>query len=75
MGSVVLLLSGAFLAALGWWTVRHPNGGYRAVGGAGSSLSPGTRRAGGFLFIAVGAFFMFSAALHALGWEVELLVL
>ena len=35
------------LLAVGAWTVAHPNGGYRAAGGAGSGLSSSTRRAAG----------------------------
>jgi hypothetical protein len=50
---VVLLVGAVILAAVGAWTVTHPNGGYRAAGGLGSSCSPGTRRAAGFLLIAV----------------------
>jgi hypothetical protein len=40
------------LAAVGGWTVAHPNGGYRAAGGLGSGFSPGTRRAAGVALIA-----------------------
>lgn len=50
---LVLFVVGLILALIGWWTVAHPNGGYRAVGGAGSGLAPGTRRVAGFALIAV----------------------
>ncbi|MEY2448860.1 MAG: hypothetical protein QOH79_2336 [Acidimicrobiaceae bacterium] len=61
MDAVVLLIGGPILIALGLWTVTHPNGGYRAAGGAGSGVSPGTRRFAGFVFIAMGALLMVSA--------------
>lgn len=35
----VALLGVIVLGSVGLWTVRHPNGGYRAVGGIGSGLS------------------------------------
>jgi hypothetical protein len=57
---VVLILGGTTLIALGLWTVRHPNGGYRAAGGAGSGVSAGTRRFAGFTFIAMGALLVVS---------------
>jgi hypothetical protein len=56
--AVVLLIGGLILMALGGWTVTHPNGGYRAAGGAGSGVSPGTRRVAGFVFIAMGILLM-----------------
>ncbi|MEY2451236.1 MAG: hypothetical protein QOD92_810 [Acidimicrobiaceae bacterium] len=61
MYPVVSLVGGVVLAALGLWTVRHPNGGYRAAGGAGSGVSEGTRRFAGFVFIAMGCLLMVSA--------------
>jgi len=56
-----VLLGGPVLIALGAWIVTHPNGGYRAAGGAGSGLSPSTRRAVGFVFIAAAALGMILA--------------
>jgi hypothetical protein len=52
----VLVAGSVALALVGSWTISHPNGGYRAAGGAGSGLSPGTRRAAGvvLLLVAVG---------------------
>ena len=47
-----LLFGGIVLLAIGAWTVAHPNGGYRAVGGAGSGLSASTRRTCGWLLSA-----------------------
>jgi hypothetical protein len=55
MSAIVLLLGGVVLGALGWWTALHPDGGYRAVGGAGSGLSPETRRTSGVVLLAIGA--------------------
>ena len=49
----MLLVGGVILAAVGVWTVTHPNGGYRAAGGLGSSFSPGTRRFAGYVLIGV----------------------
>ena len=46
-----LLFGAVVLFALGAWTVTHPNGGYRAAGGAGSSLRPETRRAAGYVLM------------------------
>lgn len=54
MNEATLLLGGPILMAVGAWTVTHPNGGYRAAGGAGSGLSAGTRRAAGFVLVAMG---------------------
>jgi hypothetical protein len=51
MPPVVPLLLAPVLFAVGVWTVTHPNGGYRAVGGAGSSVSPATRRFAGYMFM------------------------
>lgn len=48
-----LLLGAVVLFAVGAWTVTHPNGGYRAVGGVGSSLRPETRRLAGYVLMAV----------------------
>ena len=45
------LVGGVVLLAVGAWTVAHPNGGYRAAGGAGSGLSPSTRRAAGLVLV------------------------
>jgi hypothetical protein len=56
--AVVLLIGGPILVALGAWTVTHPNGGYRAAGGAGSGVSEGTRRVAGIVFIAMGCLLM-----------------
>ena len=39
------------LGTVGVYTATHPNGGYRAVGGVGSGLSPSTRRAAGIALI------------------------
>ena len=47
----VFLVGGVVLLAVGAWTVAHPNGGYRAAGGAGSGLSPSTRRAAGLVLM------------------------
>jgi hypothetical protein len=47
----VQLIGGAILLAVGVWTVTHPDGGYRATGGLGSSFSPATRRVLGILLI------------------------
>jgi hypothetical protein len=49
--SAGVLIGAPILFAIGVWTVTHPNGGYRAVGGAGSGLSPATRRAVGYVFM------------------------
>jgi hypothetical protein len=57
----MVLLGGPVLIALGIWTVTHSNGGYRAAGGAGSGVSPATRRAAGMIFIATGALGMILA--------------
>ena len=46
-----LLVGAVVLFAVGAWTVAHPNGGYRAVGGIGSSLRPATRRLAGYLLM------------------------
>ena len=59
MDAVVVLLAPVLLL-VGAWTVTHPNGGYRAVGGAGSGFSPGTRRFLGVLVMIVGALLMFA---------------
>jgi hypothetical protein len=48
-----ILVGAPILFAIGVWTVTHPNGGYRAVGGAGSGVSPSTRRTTGYVFMAV----------------------
>ena len=48
MDPVVLIVGAVILAAVGVWTVTHPNGGYRASGGIGSSFTPSTRRACGY---------------------------
>lgn len=51
--SIGLALAGmVVLGAVGAWTIAHPDGGYRAVGGAGSGLSPTTRRACGWALVA-----------------------
>jgi hypothetical protein len=47
----VFVIGGLILMAIGGWTERHPNGGYRAAGGAGSGLSPSTRRGAGIALI------------------------
>jgi hypothetical protein len=49
-----LLLGGPILFAVGAWTVVHPDDGYRAAGGLGSSLSPTTRRGAGVLLTSIG---------------------
>jgi hypothetical protein len=49
----MVLFGGVVLAAIGAWTIAHPNGGYRAAGGLGSSFSPGTRRGAGVVLIVV----------------------
>jgi hypothetical protein len=49
--SAGVLIGAPILFAIGVWTVTHPNGGYRAVGGAGSGVSPATRRAAGYIFM------------------------
>jgi hypothetical protein len=51
----VLVAGSLALALVGSWTVAHPDGGYRAAGGAGSGLTPAARRAAGFvlLFVAI----------------------
>jgi hypothetical protein len=51
MSSWVAVLGAVVLAAVGAWTVTHPNGGYRASGGVGSGFSPSTRRACGAALI------------------------
>ena len=43
-----LLFGAVVLFAVGVWAVTHPNGGYRAAGGLGSSLRPETRRLAGY---------------------------
>jgi hypothetical protein len=48
-----VLVGAPILFAIGVWTVTHPNGGYRAAGGAGSGVSPATRRAAGYVFMIV----------------------
>ena len=54
MDAVTFLLGGLILLAVGGWTVLHPNGGYRAAGGAGSGLDPGTRQIAGYAIGAIG---------------------
>jgi hypothetical protein len=51
---IALVVGGVLLMAVGAWTVSHPDGGYRAAGGLGSSLSPATRRVAGVLLILAG---------------------
>ena len=48
----IFLVGGLILLAIGGWTVTHPNGGYRPVGGVGSSFSPSTRRGAGIALMA-----------------------
>lgn len=55
-----MFLLGPILLLVGAWAVTHPNGGYRAVGGVGSSLAPRTRVFFGAVFMVIGAFFMFA---------------
>lgn len=57
---VVVLLLGPILFIIGAWTVTHPNGGYRAVGGAGSALSSRVRQFYGGVFILLGLVVMFA---------------
>lgn len=45
------LLGMIVLGGVGVYTAKHPNGGYRAVGGVGSGFSPATRRAAGVLLV------------------------
>jgi hypothetical protein len=49
-----LFVLGVALTLIGAWTVTHPNGGYRAVGGVGSSFSPSTRRVVGAVYAVLG---------------------
>jgi hypothetical protein len=58
-----VLLGGPVLMAMGVWIVTHPNGGYRAAGGAGSGLSPSTRRTIGIVFIVAAVLGMILAVL------------
>ena len=62
----VALVGGVILLAVGGWTVTHPNGGYRAAGGAGSGLSPSTRRFAGMLLMAFAAVVMLVAVAEAI---------
>ena len=59
------LVGGLILLAVGGWTVSHPNGGYRAAGGAGSGLSPSTRRTAGVLLMAFAVLVMILAVADA----------
>jgi hypothetical protein len=59
MDTIVLIL-GPILFLVGAWAATHPNGGYRAVAGVGSSLGPGTRRFFGIVFVAIGLVLMFA---------------
>ncbi len=54
MDALLFVLGGAVLVLVGGWTVTHPNGGYRAAGGAGSGIEEGTRRVAGYATGAVG---------------------
>jgi hypothetical protein len=54
MHTWVLLVGGPALWAVGAWTVVHPDGGYRAAGGLGSSLSASARRAAGVVISSIG---------------------
>ena len=54
VGAVVFLL-------IGTWTVTHPSGGYRAVGGAGSGFDPSTRRAAGVALLVLALVLLLAA--------------
>jgi hypothetical protein len=60
MDGLVLLLGGVLLVLIGGWTVVHPDGGYRAAGGAGSGFEPGTRRVLGYGVGAIGVAILLS---------------
>ena len=60
VAEAVVFLLGPILLLVGGWAVTHPNGGYRAVGGVGSSLAPRTRAFFGVVFMVVGVLLMFA---------------
>ncbi len=66
MHSWVLLVGGPVLWAVGAWTIAHPDGGYRAAGGVGSSLRPPARRVAGYVLTSIG-FGLFLVGIAAAG--------